>query len=118
MKVISSIIEEVIEIVDAQGNDLKLIPFKVNLTRAGSAIQQKRIELANASDDIEKAGIAFCNLLEVVFGKDALNELVDYYGDDYTSMVTDIAPILTDVIFPALDAQREKLVESRKRAKR
>lgn len=118
MKIVSSIIQDTIEITNSKGETIKEIPFRINLSTTGNEIAKKRIELARTdTKDIEAVGHKFCELLEAVFGGEVLAELLDYYGDDYASLVTDVVPIFTDVVFPALDAQRERLVNSRKRFK-
>lgn len=118
MKIVSSVIAETIEIENEKGEIVKEIPFRLNISELGGKIAKKRLELANTDKaDVEAVGKVFCELLEATFGETVLNELVDYYGTDYTAMVTDLVPIYTELVFPALDKQRDRLINSRKRIK-
>lgn len=118
MKIQSSLIKDTIELY--QGNVLqKSIPFTFNATASLQAVQRKRAELIKKHDaaDLEGTGRTFFELLGIIFGQDVVAELDDWYKGDYMTMLNDIGPILTDVIYPTIDAMTENLVKTRKRMK-
>lgn len=118
MKVQSSLIKDTIDLY--QGNVLqKSIPFTFNATKSLQEVQRKRAEILkkHGKSDLEGTGKAFYELLVIIFGQDVVTELDDWYKGDYLTMLNDIAPILTDTIYPVIDEMTENLVKSRKRLK-
>lgn len=120
MKVKSSVIEEVIEIENYKGETVVSIPFRVNLAAAYDDIVSKRREYVASleSNDLEIIGRATIDLFVSVFGEEVTDKLLEYYVDDYTAMITDLTPYFLDIIFPAVETQREKVLAMKKRAKR
>ena len=120
MKIATSItkLEERIQITDGEEVVLDL-PVRLNVTDMCSQITQKRVELQAAleSGDAEQIGEAFVALYEICLGKDNTAQLLEYYMNDYVTMINDLTPFFTDVIFPAVDTARERLIESRKKVK-
>ena len=120
MKVKSSIIEECIEVENYKGETVLSIPYRVNLATAYDAIAKKRNEYKATlqTGDLEKVGEATMALIESVFGADVTEQLLDYYKDDYTALITDIRQHFTEIIYPAIERQRETMLAAKKRAKR
>lgn len=120
MKVKSSIIEDVIEIENSKGETVLSLPFRVNLATAYEQITAKRNEYKKAlqTGNVEELGKATILLMEAVFGEDVTGKLIDYYKDDYTAMIADITPFFSDIVYPAIEAQRESMLALKKRAKR
>ena len=116
MRIQSSIIRETLEIEDHTGKVIREIPFVVDVAAVGDKIMRKRIAISKEKD-VESTGKAFLELLELIFGKQTTNELLSLYGDNYTALVIDLTPVLVDFVYPAIDKQREKVVEMRKRVK-
>ena len=119
MKIQTSIIEEHIEITNPAGEVVLDLPVKLNVTQLCSQITQKRVEMQAAAEsgDEEQIGRAVVSLYELCLGKDNADKLFEYYADDYVSLIYDMTPLFTDVIFPAVDAAREHLIEARKKVK-
>lgn len=118
MKVQSSVIDEVIELTDKDGNTIKSIPFRFDVAQMAQRVTELRLKLSDIkTDDYEQAGRTTVDLFTAVLGQDAMAELLDYYKDSYVSLVNDFTPLMTDHIFPAVDAYRQKLVALRKKVK-
>lgn len=120
MKIVSSLISDKIEIVDAGGNTLKEFPYQVNAAKVADEVAAKRREIAALTESKDENGIqkATVELFNAIFGTDTTNGLLEFYHNDYLTMMADIAPIVIENIFPVFDALREKAVALRKRAKR
>lgn len=118
MKVQSSIIDEVIELTDKNGNTIKSIPFRFDVAQMAQRVTELRLKLSDVkTDDYEQAGRITVDLFAAVLGQEAMTELLDYYKDSYVSLVNDFTPLMTDHIFPAIDEYRQRLVQMRKRVK-
>lgn len=120
MQVQSSIIEETIEIINYKGEVALSIPFRVNLAQAYDAIVEKRNNYTKAlhGNDLEALGVATVDFFTAVFGEDATAKLVEFYKDDYTAMLADMAPYFSEIIYPAMHRQRESMIALKKREKR
>lgn len=118
MKVQTSLIRDTIDLY--QGDELvKSIPFTFNAAKCLQDVQHLRAEMiaTKAADDLEGTGKAFYRLLCVVFGEPATQEVFDFYEGDYLTALNDLAPILMDVIYPAVDRLTQDIVARRKRSK-
>lgn len=113
MKIQSSIIQENLEIGE------KVFPIKLNIVKMGDEIQKQRVELITLSKtkDVEKLGQAMIHLMEICFGKEATEYILEYYEKDYACMMLDILPFFTDVIYPRLDETRRRAIEATKKVK-
>lgn len=119
MKIQTAIIKDSIDLY--KGDELvKSVPFKFNALTSMRKVQHLRNEVMNKNltGDLEATGKAFWDLLCIIFGEDACLELDDWYDGDYLTMMGDIAPILTDVIYPAVDRLSDEVVQMSKRGKR
>lgn len=119
MKIQNSIIVDKIELTDHNGETIKSIPIRINATQIASAVEKKRIEFVELSkeNDMEATGRAAVELFTLLFGENAMNELLDHYKDDYFAMITDISPFVIDVVFPVFKRLRQKSIDMRKKAK-
>ena len=119
MQVQSSIIDETIEIVDKNGNTLRSIPFRLDMAAMVKDITELRLKLGNMDkSDLEGVGKTTIDLFKAVLGEEAMAQVLDFYGDNYLALVTDLTPLMTDEVFPAIDDFREKLIANRKRLKK
>ena len=119
MQVQSSIIDETIDIVDKDGNTLRSIPFRLDITSMAQSITELRQKFgAIDKTDVEAVGKTTIDLFKAVYGEDTMAQLLDFYGDNYVALVTDLTPMMVDHIFPAIDDFREKLIANRKRLKK
>ena len=119
MKIATSMIEDRIEIINPAGEVVLDLPVRLNVTQVCSQIMQRRIELQSAleSGEDEQVGEAIVRLYEICLGEDNANKLFEWYENDYITMINDMTPFFTDILFPAVDAARDRLVESRKKVK-
>ena len=69
------------------------------------------------SDDavISKLGIVIVAFFELIFGKDGCKNLVDYYENNYTEMLEDVAPFIVDVVIPQMNLAMEERVNKYRR---
>lgn len=118
MKVQTTLIKDTIDLY--QGDTLvKSVPFTFNASKCLQDVQHLRAEMiANkAADDMEGVGRVFWELLRIVFGDAALDELRDWYGGDFLTALNDLAPILTGIVYPTVDRLTDSIVQARKRVK-
>ena len=65
---------------------------------------------------LEEFGKAFLSLLTFIFGDEQAHEVVEFYGGNYSELLEDILPFLTDVVYPALrEASKQKVANMKKR---
>lgn len=119
MKVVSSLIRGKVEITDASGNTIKEFPYNINVAKVADQVASKRIEISKLSQsgDPESIGKAVVELFDIIFGESTTKDMLEFYENDYTTMLVDIVPVLTDEIYPAFDAARTKAIALRKHAK-
>lgn len=118
MKIQTTLIKDSIDLY--QGETLvKSVPFTFNAQECLQQVQHLRAEILNknASGDVEGVGTAFWRLLCVVFGENVCAELNEWYQGDYMTMLADLGPVLTEVIYPAVDKLTDTIVQTRKRMK-
>lgn len=117
-KIRTSIIRDTLELCDRNGEVEKAIPITINAARVANDVTRLRVEMANAKNDAEATGRAAVELFTVLFGGDATREIMDYYGDDYFTMISDLTPYIVEDIYPVFDKMREKSIEMRKKIKK
>jgi len=118
MKIQTALIKDSIDLY--QGDTLvKSVPFIFNAQACLQQVQRLRADIIkrNATGDVEGTGKAFWQLLCVIFGEAVCNELNEWYAGDYMTMLADLGPVLTDVIYPAVDRLTDNIVKTRKRVK-
>lgn len=63
-------------------------------------------------DDYTTLGMLVLNLFTIVFGEENTKKICDFYTDNYTEMLEDVLPFITNVIKPKFDdvvkARKEK----------
>ena len=119
MKITSSVFSDKFELCNAKGEVVKEVPFTINLTNTAQTVLQKRQDLdAVNPDDVGAMGKAFQDLLIIIFGKEVTDELVDFFQNDYLAMITELAPVLTDHIFPVFHKYRKSALDAKKKVKK
>lgn len=118
MKIKSSVIRDTIELVDETGKTIKEIPFAVNVAKIANEVVNFRNEIGKNANDPETVGETVVKLFYLIFGETTTDELLAHYENDYATMLADISPIITDVIYPAVDRVRGKYIDIRKHTKR
>lgn len=119
MRLISTIIEETIELTTAAGDILLRVPVKLNVTQLASQITQKQFELQAAAESKDETSIgrAFVEICQLCLGEAPTEQLLEFYADDYATMITDLTPFFTDVIFPEVRSAKERLMSAAKKVK-
>ena len=116
MKIKTSIIKETIEL-EQNGEVVKTIPFTFDASKKWSEVNRYRLKMAENKDSYENIGRLFIEMLNYSLG-DAAKELLEYYEGNWEGMIPDIAPLFTEVIYPACDKARRKAIDALKRAKK
>nr|DAU75754.1 MAG TPA: hypothetical protein [Caudoviricetes sp.] len=68
-------------------------------------LQLQILELKKNQDDIEKingVGEAVLNLFKIIFGEKNTETIVQFYENDFTSMLLDILPYIQDKLIPQI----------------
>lgn len=121
VKIQSSVLRGVFELSDAAGNNEKRIPYNINLTKVNIQqldLMRQELSIAHKDNDLERMGRIVSELFEEVLGEETVAELADYYQGDFVAMLADLAPFITDEVFPALDRTNKKLAAGHKGVKR
>ena len=119
MKIKSSIIRDTLELTDNHGEVVKTLPFTINVTKIAGEVQKKRIQLASTDPkDLEATGKTTVELFSLFFGEDNTKELLDFYENDYATMIADIVPYIVEYIIPSFDRVQENIIKAKKGLKR
>lgn len=120
MKVQTSIFEDDLELVNPKTGEVeRSIHFRLNLAAMYDKIAVKKEELAAVNpENVEQLGQKTIELFDLIFGEDAISDILDYYRQDYIAMIGDLTTPICDVIYPALDQYRARLMDAKKRVKR
>lgn len=107
-------IEDELVIENSKGEEALRLPVKLHVDDVLAQYNRLRMILGeaqhNAQEDPtdEKAvtmlGCSIIALFKLIFGEDGGQKLVDYYEDRYTEMLADVAPFVTEVINPQMQA--------------
>lgn len=66
-------------------------------------------QLKNVGADPERLGAAVIEMMQLVFGADGANKILDLYQNRYMDMIGDIYPFVKDMVEPKLvKAMKEK----------
>lgn len=119
MKIQASIIQDTIELTNVQGETIKEIPYRINIAQIADRMTKLQIDLADASKqkDMETAGRLTVDMFTLVFGDEVTKELLDFYANDYTALMFDIFPIISEQVLPSIIQLRKKGLAARKKAK-
>lgn len=118
MKVYRPILEDDIELCDANGDVVKTLHYKIDVNQSYKEITARRMALTAQADAALKTGDEnatykmgqiFIELLNAIFGAETTNELLDWY-DDGANLIWMLMPFLMDNIFPALERQRQQVM--------
>lgn len=119
-KIITPILRDTIELCDASGAVVETVSYSVNVLKAFEAIAAAQAEFNAAleTDDTERIGRAFVGMMASIFGQEATERIVNFYGaetpEEANNLVWLVTPIIVDNVFPALEKQHEQIIASRK----
>lgn len=107
-------IEDELVIENSRGGEALRLPVKLHVDDVLGQYNRLRAILGEAQHNVqedptnEKAvatlGFAVLALFKLIFGEDGGQKLVDYYEERYTEMLADVAPFVTEVINPQMQA--------------
>lgn len=113
----NKVIEE-LELLDENNEVAKTIKVEINIDKIATEYRQRKIELAEAQQKINKGeedavelfGVAIINMFKTVFGEENTVAILEYFEGKYTNMLTNCIPFVEQVIQPAI----EKVVRDKK----
>lgn len=97
-------------------NETLIIDFEFDVTPENvknfRTLQTQYIDLQkSAADDAAKLadlGKCIVTLFTLIFGEANIKTLLEFYKDDYSKMLVDIAPYIREVIIPAINKRRKQ----------
>ncbi len=79
----------------------------------------KTTDVKEVSKQYEKLGLAFKQLLNIIFGEEQTNKMLLMYEDDYASLMNDLIPFINDIIIPKVkevsEEKQRKIKDIKKR---
>lgn len=85
--------------------------------RAQYAIAQAQLAAKKAKDDKdvqaseEALGSAILSLMQIVFGREQLDQILQIYDNHPLEMLGDIAPFISDVVAPKIQEAQQRIQE-------
>ena len=97
-------------------NETLIIDFEFDVTpenvKKFRTLQTQYIDLQkSAADDAAKLtdlGKCIVTLFTLIFGEANIKSLLEFYKDDYSKMLVDIAPYIREVVIPAINKRRKQ----------
>lgn len=116
----------ILEDLEIEDNDKKLnLTVDIDVDRilkqymeAGSTVAKAQESVKNGTGQEEALGEAILALFCLIFGEDQTKQLVDFYGERYLEMLSDVVPFINDVITPRIMEARKRIEDSYKQVKR
>ena len=113
----NEVVEE-LEFLDNNNEVVKKINVKINIDKIASEYRQRKLEITEAQQKINKGeedavelfGVAIINMFKTVFGEENTVTILEYFEGKYTDMLTNCIPFIEQVIQPAI----EKVVRDKK----
>lgn len=113
----NEVVEE-LEFLDKNNEVVKKINVKINIDKIASEYRQRKVEITEAQQKINKGeedavelfGVAIINMFKTVFGEENTVAILEYFEGKYTDMLTNCIPFIEQVIQPAI----EKVVRDKK----
>lgn len=113
----NEVVEE-LEFLDNNNEVVKKINVKINIDKIASEYRQRKVEITEAQQKINKGeedavelfGVAIINMFKTVFGEENTVAILEYFEGKYTDMLTNCIPFIEQVIQPAI----EKVVRDKK----
>ncbi len=117
---------DVLELED--GDKTLSIEVEINFDRVCRSYREAEVALAHAQkcasetptdpETLETYGVAIAAVFAVLFGEENTMRILQFYEDDYVSMLGDIWPYITGVLLPAMQQAREKKLQDMKAARK
>ena len=127
MKIYRPVIEDELELCNADGVVVERLPFSIDVNKsykkiismyAGLAAQSKAAEENPENTEAqERLGRMFWDLCRECFGEDIAEKLTQWYSDE-AMLAAFLAPILIEKIYPLLLEKRGEIMEIKTRLSR
>lgn len=109
----------------SSGDERLLLHVDIDLGRMARKISLAQVTLANARraaqsqdpEDLKEYGEAAIALLQLVFGDENTEKILEFYEDDYIQLVFDVMPFIYEVIIPEVSRESKRKRSQYKRAK-
>ena len=106
----NEVVEE-LEFLDKNNEVVKKISVKINIDKIASEYRQRKLEITEAQQKINKGeedavelfGVAIINMFKTVFGEENTVAILEYFEGKYTDMLTNCIPFIEQVIQPAIE---------------
>lgn len=106
----NEVVEE-LEFLDSNNEVVKKINVKINIDKIASEYRQRKLEITEAQQKINKGeedavelfGVAIINMFKTVFGEENTVAILEYFEGKYTDMLTNCIPFIEQVIQPAIE---------------
>lgn len=106
----NEVVEE-LEFLDNNNEVVKKINVKINIDKIASEYRQRKVEITEAQQKINKGeedavelfGVAIINMFKTVFGEENTVAILEYFEGKYTDMLTNCIPFIEQVIQPAIE---------------
>jgi hypothetical protein len=117
-------VTEKLELCDETGEVKLVIDVVIDVDKMMSEINKAQNQVIRAQMDVGKAknqintenyGIAILELIRVIFGEANAQQILGHYEGNYTEMLEDIMPFITEDIMPKIQkAAAERLARMKK----
>lgn len=83
----------------------KLRKKYVNLIRAQQGVQKIELDMGDEKvlEGYNVLGIAVCDLIEAVFGKEDTQKIMRFYENNYVELFKQVIPFITDIVLPKVN---------------
>lgn len=90
--------------------------LEYNRTKNKIIAAEKIINEAPNEENYERYGRAVVDMLGVFFGEDAVDEILDFYEGNYSEMLLEVFPFITEIIEPKMrEISDRQMAEIKKR---
>lgn len=119
MKIYRPMIEDSLELCNADGELIKEVPFKINVNEMYKILTAKwgKVSAQASVDDKDKMMEVTKDLCNTAFGKDVIKEVLDFFGDDESAYASLLA-CYVEKVYPLMIRLRMENIEQRKKLNR
>lgn len=88
----------------------KLRKKYVNLVRAQQSVRKIKLDMGDEKvlEGYNVLGVAVCDLIEAVFGKEDAHKIMRFYEDNYVELFKQVIPFITDIVLPKVNEVAKK----------
>ena len=119
MKLYRPIIEDKLELCNADGELVKEIPFRINVNESYKKLTAKWGQLSAQvnTDDIERTMTIVKDLCLMAFGESVVQEALEFFGDEYFCL-SSLLNCYTEKVYPMMIRLRAENIEQMRKQNR